>query len=104
MVASNPPIPLDKTHQKGSWDKKGWPLDNISLENWDKGYMLRSMMSPKVAVCEIEYLNSLSPFNLDINSERKLIAQNPPVITSIEYESILDLINQNDPINLKHDL
>lgn len=104
MVASNPPIPLDKTHQKGSWDKKGWPLDNISLENWDKGYLLRSMISPKVAVCEIEYLNRCNPFDIEIKSDRELVAQNPPILRKTEIESIKNSIRQKDPKYLHYDL
>lgn len=93
MVSETRPLDLDKTHQKMGWDE--WVKSNNSLEQWNEEYIQRSKTKQKVAQCEIIYRNIDKPSKLDERKlvNRKLVAQNPPILSEEEYQIIKDIIN-----------
>lgn len=94
MVAGSQPFELEKTHCKMGWDE--WVKSNNSLEQWDNEYIKRAKSKPKVIQCEIIYTNLNNPFKLNEGKlvNRKLIAQNPPILSSEEYQIIKDIIKE----------
>jgi len=91
MVDGNRPFDLNKTHQKMGWD--AWTKQKQTLDTWDKSYYDRANDKGKVALCEILYRELNNPIQLDESKfERKLIAQNPPVLKIEEWNIIRELI------------
>jgi hypothetical protein len=90
MVNETTPFDLDKTHRIHRLDETN---ENIIIPKWDTIYKLRSREKSKVAQCKILYKELNFPFILDKSKfERKLIAQNPPVLNNNEWEIIKELI------------
>jgi hypothetical protein len=92
MVEETKPFDLDKTHGlHGIKDKS----DEIQLlKHWNLIYKFRSRKKQKVAQCKIIYKNLDFPIILDEHKfERKLTAQNPPILTNEDWKAVKELIN-----------
>lgn len=95
MVADTIPFALEKTHQKMGWE--AWITKANSLIKWDEGYQKRAEDHPKVARCILVYRELNHPLAISkINFSRKLIAQNPPILSIDEWNKIKDLIKIDD--------
>lgn len=94
MATGSQPFDLDKTHRKMGWDE--WVKSNNSLEQWNNEYIKRSKSNPIVIQCEIIYMNLNNPFKIDESKlvNRKLVAQNPPILSDEEYQIIKNMIQQ----------
>jgi hypothetical protein len=91
MVDETNTLPLNKTHQKMGWDS--WIRERRSLLDWDNSYAKRAENNKIVKKCEIIYKELHRPLKLDQTKfNRKLIAQNPPILTNEEWGEIKKLI------------
>jgi len=91
-IISNETIPfdLDKTHRIHGFNNIN---ENEIISKWDIIYKLRSKNKSRVAQCKIIYKELNFPTVLDKSKfERKLIAQNPPILKNNEWEIIKELI------------
>jgi len=91
MVNETLPFDLDKTHRLHG-------IRNITddielLKHWNLIYNCRSRNKQKVVQCKIRYKELNTPSILDESKfDRKLIAQNPPILCDKEWETIKELI------------
>lgn len=92
MVDETKPFDLDKTHRFHSI--KDELTDVELLKKWNVIYKCRSKNKQKVVQCKILYKELDSPKELDETKfERRLITQNPPILTEKEWETINEFIN-----------
>lgn len=90
MVNETTPFALDKTHRIHRLEETN---DNKIISKWDIIYQLRSTEKRKIAQCKILYKELNFPISLDERKfERKLIAQNTPILCDKEWDSIKELI------------
>lgn len=92
MVDETKPFDLDKTHKIHGIKEK---LNEIELLNkWNLIYKLRSRTKQKVVQCKVLYKELNYPKEFDNNKfERRLVAQNPPILKVEEFKIIKELIN-----------
>lgn len=87
MVNETIPFDLEKTHQKMGWE--AWIAKANSLQRWNEEYSNRALSFPKVAQCKLIYRELHNPLDMPkIESGRKLIAQNPPILEEEEWKRI----------------
>ncbi len=94
MVIETTPFDLDKTHKKLGWD--AWVKAQKSLEQWNLEYIERAKKNQKVAQCKIVYRELNNPSKIDerILGQRKLVAQNPPILNDDEYSILKDIFKK----------
>ncbi len=91
MVDETKPFDLDKTHRiHGIRDKKN-EID--LLLHWNLIYKCRSRNKQRVVQCKTLYKELYSPKELDETKfEKKITAQNPPILIEKDWKTIKELI------------
>lgn len=91
MVDETKPLDLDKTHRlHGIRDIKN---EIELLSHWNQIYKCRSRNKQRVAQCKILYREINCPKELEETKfEKKLTAQNPPILIEKDWKTIKELI------------
>jgi len=92
MVEETKPFEIDKTHRIHKIKDIKNEFDLIS--RWNLTYKCRSRNKQKVAQCKMLYKELNTPKELDETKfERRLTAQNPPILSEKEWKIIKELID-----------